>query len=47
MTLMENDAQLELMGRDNRRPPPFDTLPERVKRWAGRGVYFGTSSWRY
>ena len=45
---MENDAQLELMGRERRRPvPPFDTLAERVKRWAERGVYFGTSSWKY
>jgi uncharacterized protein YecE (DUF72 family) len=43
---MTPDNQLNLLGGE-RRAPPFDTLAARVRGWAERGVFVGTSSWKY
>lgn len=42
---MGNGKQLELLGPE--RKHPLDPLKQRLQRWAERGVYFGTSSWKY
>ncbi|MBI5394654.1 MAG: DUF72 domain-containing protein [Verrucomicrobia bacterium] len=44
---MSSNQQLNLPGGGERRAPPFDTLAARVRGWAERGVFFGTSSWKY
>ncbi|MHC5539155.1 DUF72 domain-containing protein [Singulisphaera rosea] len=41
-------AQLSLFDRDeDDRPPQAERLAPRLKEFAERGVYFGTSSWKY
>jgi uncharacterized protein YecE (DUF72 family) len=42
---MSGERQLELL-RDER-PHPLEGLKRRVQQWAGRGVWFGASSWKY
>jgi uncharacterized protein YecE (DUF72 family) len=42
---MNAESQLEFLGRD--RPAWLENLRERVNTWAGRGVFFGGSSWKY
>lgn len=40
-------SQLELFGPEDDRPAFARRLAEKLKRLAGRGIYFGTSSWKY
>jgi uncharacterized protein YecE (DUF72 family) len=42
---MPGDKQLDMLGRESSHP--LDPLKRRVGQWAERGVYFGTSSWKY
>lgn len=44
---MAPDPQLNLPGSGEPRPAPFDTLAARTRDWAARGVFIGTSSWKY
>src|SRR5436309_11913129 len=43
---MSTEKQLDLLGVPAR-PEWVERLREGVGRWAQRGVYFGTSSWKY